>query len=173
MKYLSTISATILVLAAGAVAAQTVTPSMEATKEQLARHLNVDPNDFTLSELSDLACKIEAASSEAERSQILRAATEAETSGQEITSGDMNQLAAELGVNAADYTPEQLFLLKALVESDDCNVGDPAVYVKAGESLTPVGAEAKRQLALSLGVDPTAYTLDELAAMRFERDNDN
>jgi hypothetical protein len=154
------------------VAAQSVSPAVAGTKNQLAAHLNVDPDDFTLSELSELSCRLEGAQTEAERQQILRTAQEGEPRPTGPMTANVDQLAAELGVDPAAYTNEQLVLLKSLVESEDCDVAQAERYLAAGERLTPVGAEAKRQLALSLGVSPTEHTLNELVRLRFERDND-
>jgi hypothetical protein len=172
MKTVALLSTAILALASGSVAAQSVSPAVQGTKSQLAAQMNVDPEDFTLSELSQLSCRLEGAHTEAERQQILRTAQEGGGARTAPMTANVDQLAAELGVAPADFTNEELVLLKSLVESEDCDVAQAERYLASGERLTPVGAEAKRQLALSLGVSPTEYTLDELVRLRFEPEDD-
>ncbi|MEM7488539.1 MAG: hypothetical protein AAF390_05385, partial [Pseudomonadota bacterium] len=61
--------------------------------------------------------------------------------------------------------------MRDLASDETCNVPDPAAYATSGERLTPVSAGAKNQLATSMGVDPTDYSLAELVRMHESEDN--
>ena len=162
------VPAFVLLAATSMTAAQTAEPAADRTKAQLAAHLGVDPDDYTLSELARLNCRVEAAESDAERRRLL----ESPLSLDPLPTGpaDHSQLAASLGVDPDLYTASQLALLKTLIEDDNCNIRNPQEFAAADERITDGTARAKSVLATSLGVDPVDYTLHELVEMRFGED---
>ncbi|PWJ16219.1 hypothetical protein [Jannaschia seohaensis] len=148
--------------------AQTLEEIERSTAEQIAGHLGVEPDAYTLSELTRLNCLVESASTEAERQRLLSDPLSMEPTVDTGTTQGDEQIAASLGVNAGDYTTSQLALLKTLSEDDSCNVGDIEAFAAGGEQVTVGSARAKLQLATSLGVDPSEHTLAELVKMRFD-----
>lgn len=87
------------------------------------------------------------------------------------------QLAAQLGVDAADYSTAQLVELKSAVEAGDswhiarikaeARGTDAAFSTKSGPSAGQV------QLAAQLGVDANAYTLSELTKLKSAVENND
>ncbi|WGH79481.1 hypothetical protein [Jannaschia ovalis] len=166
------VSIAALVALAGPAFSEDLSPAAQATKAQLAQHLGVDAGDHTLAELSDLNCRIEATDSETEKARLLADFQQASAPRAPAPMSSREQLARSLGVDPAEYTTGQLTLLKALVESEECYVPNPAQFASPGERLTPVSAGAKAQLAGTLGLDPNEFTLVELVKMHFESEQD-
>ena len=162
----ATTTAIALALGAGLALAEDLSPAALKAKQQLADNMDVNAADYTLAELSQMKCIMEGDYSDADRQRLIdsvkgfgdpdRAAAE-----------DKAQLASSLGVDPNVYTLSELSLLKSMVEDEECDVDDPAEYVRTrGENLSEPAASAKMQLALALGVDPRDYTLLELVKMK-------
>ena len=150
-----------LALASGAALAQG-----SAAKQQLADSLKVNADDYTIMELTQMKCIMDGDNTEAEKKRLLEAVKGFGTPV-DPPAGEKAQLAASLGVNPAEYTLAELSLLKSMMEDDECDVDNPADYVRTrGEMLTEPAASAKMQLARALGVKPTDYTLVELVKMK-------
>lgn len=144
------------------------TAQAQQGNEQLAKQLGVDAADYTTGELTQMKCIMDGDHSAAEQARLLAGVKGFGTVPQEAADASEEQLAQTLGVDASEYTIDQLVLLKSMMEDDQCSVSDPMEFVKSGEKLTPESASAKVQLAATLGVNPTAYTLAELVKMKFD-----
>lgn len=156
---------------AGPLAAEDLTPAQQATKAELAARLGVDAAGHTLHELSVLTCRVSGAENDREKARLIRDFNTADLTPPPTSRVGHEQMAEMLGVSADDYTTAQLVLLRALSEDESCNVPDPLAYARGDERLTPTSAAAKNQLALSMGVDPTEYSLVELVKMHESDDN--
>ena len=156
---------------AGFALAEELSPAAQANKNQLAAHLGVSADDYTLLQLTQLNCRLEAAHSDAERDRLLEGIADFGKVPVEASTASKEQLATELGVKATDYDMNELAYLKSMLEDDDCSVSDPASWAKSGERLTFETAAAKQQLATALGVMPTEYTLAELIRMRVKAED--
>ncbi|MBT8455767.1 MAG: hypothetical protein HKO95_08395 [Rhodobacteraceae bacterium] len=150
--------------------AEVLTPEAQATKEQLAAQLGVSVDDYSLATLTQLSCRLEGAETEAEKARLLTGLEDFGMVHEDSAAETREQLAMELGVDAADYTRGELALLKAIMEDDECNISDPESYAKAGERITRETASAKWQLGMLLGVEPDQYTLSELVKMKASND---
>lgn len=165
MKHFALVTATALALTGVASAQETLTPQAQAAKEQLAKQIGVDPDAGSYRELVDLNCKLMGARNDAEKNRLLAGFGEPEAPP---ASGDTAvQLAAEIGVDPADFTLAQLVYMKGLIEGRNCTVERAASMAKVGKEITPSAASAKEQLGLLLGVDASDYTLDELVKMKW------
>ena len=153
--------------AASAMAQENLTAAQQAAKAQLAAGLNVNPDDYTSMELTQMKCIMDSSESEAEKARLIEA-VKGFGQWEEPSAAEKEQLARSLGVDPAEYTLEELALLKSMIDDDECDVQNPAEFVKAGENLTEATASAKSQLALGLGVSPNDYTLAELVKMKID-----
>lgn len=170
----ATILLTVAAVAAGGAAlAQQLSPGTQAAKEQLARQIGVDAGEYTYHDLVELQCQLSSVSKEAERAQILAGFQKAAPNLEhEISAERHGQLAASIGVDASEYTLEELALIKAVIDSEGCSVREAERMVSATEH-SPASEEAKARLAQLLGVEVGDYTLNELAKMKFEQDSDD
>ncbi len=144
-----------------------------SAKQQMASELGVNADDYTSLELAQMKCRLEATDSDAERERLLREIKGYGEMPEGATDAAADQIATDLGVDAGDYTREQLVWLRGLVESNDCTPQEAQQMMAAGERIGPEAAGAKQQLAASLGVEPTQYTLAELVKMRFDQQHEN
>ena len=173
MKHLLFTSAALaLALSATTITAETLTPAQQATKDQLADQLDVSPDEYTILELVQMKCIIDGTDDEAERAALLKG-IKGYGGPVETASEDKAQLAALLDVDPDEYTIAELSLLKSMVEDDECDVANPAEFVKAGERLSEPAVSAKVQLARALGVSASDYTLAELVEMKLGQEGDN
>lgn len=162
------VSVSAFALSAGA---ETLSPEAMATKEQLAAQLGVNPEEHTLAALTQLSCRLEGAESEAEKARLLTGLADFGQVHGDGPEDSREQLAAQLGVDASEYTRNELVLLKAVMEDDECNISDPAKYAHEEERITTETASAKWQLATMLGVNAQDYTLNELVKMKADDDS--
>ncbi|GFE65890.1 hypothetical protein [Litoreibacter roseus] len=173
MKKLMITSALAALIGASGVTAETLNPQQQATKDAIAADLNLNPEEYTLQELSRLSCELEGVGTEAERTAILQAFEGFDPVPKAADDAAKEQLAEELGVNADDYTVLQLAYMKNVVEDENCAVKNPSDLAKVGEEISHGGAAAKFYISTELGVEPTDYTLNELVQMRFDQLEDN
>ncbi len=158
-----------LVITPGLSLAEELSDAAMRTKLQMAATLDVDPETYTLDELVQLKCIMESGDSEHDKDRKIQAIKGFGRSTDDVTTAEKAQLAASLGVNPEVYSLTELSMLKSMHEDDQCQITNPAEFVKHGESLTEPAASVKSQLALSLGVSATDYTLTELVKMKAKR----
>ncbi|MEM8824843.1 MAG: hypothetical protein AAGF30_14650 [Pseudomonadota bacterium] len=168
---LSVVLSAALLPLAGAAAADQESAAAEATKAEMAARIGVDVGDYSLRELATMSCRLSGAENDAEKARLLREFTDQGLTPPPAEHSGHAQMAAALGVDASDYTTAQLVLLRDLATDETCNIPDPASYATGAEQLTPASANAKNQLAMSMGVDATEYTLAELVRMHEAEDN--
>lgn len=133
---------------------------------QLAAQAQVNAADYTTAEI--LAILDARSDGDAARAEfVLSHANRAETRpAQAVTAGE-KQIAASLGVDAADYTHAELSAMSSARLTDEeaieAHVASHANRAEANpaEVVTP----GEQQIASSLGVDPADYTLAELTKM--------
>lgn len=164
LRTMTTGSVLALLVVAGAGLAQ------DAGKEQLASQLNVSADDFTMSELVQLRCRLDAADSDADRERIIESVKGfgAVPAAGDATAGQ--QVASDLGIDTSQYSPQELAYLRSIMEANDCTAAEAEQIMAEGEAPHPEAAAAKEQLAMELGVDPSAHTLHDLVQMRMERE---
>jgi hypothetical protein len=156
-------------LAAGAVSAQSISPGMA----QLAASAGVSPEGFTQPQLVRLL----EAQRENDRQTIDFILSQR---GSDLTRSDMGsapaatpgaaQLAASLGVDAGQYSLNELIRLEeAQRENDD----ETTAFILSGQNRVESGNPAQnagaQQLAALLGVNAADYTLAELTALYADR----
>lgn len=170
MKMMTSGLVVLAVLAGPTFAAEDLAPAAQAGKEQLAAQLGVDVDVYSYSDLVALNCRMMSASSEDEKAKLLAGFSDMSAS-RNIPGTHAEQLAAELGVDAANYSLEQLVYIKGLIEGQDCTIEEAEKIVALGEEIAPEAVNAKAQIAALLGVEPSDYTLHELVALKFDVDN--
>jgi copper chaperone CopZ len=143
-------------------ASETVSPG----HAQLAAQAQVDAEDYTTAEIiAILDARSEGDTAGAEF--VLSHANRAEPKPAEAVTASEKQIAASLGVDAADYTHAELAAMSSARMADDDAI--EAHVVSHANRAEPNPAEVvtagEKQIAASLGVDPADYTLAELAKM--------
>lgn len=138
--------------------------------DQLALNLGVEPGVFTTAELAQIKATTDYADDN-RISEALKARTGGAVSTQSFgISAGHAQLAAELGVNAADFSVSELVAIRALVDNDSDNVARSAAIAQVQDgvvSTQSVGISAgHEQLAALIGVDPADYSFAELVAIK-------
>ncbi|MCU0816831.1 MAG: hypothetical protein MUF74_10300 [Cypionkella sp.] len=156
-------------LAAGASAAQSVSPGMA----QLAASAGVSPEGFTQAQLIRLLD----AQRDNDRQTIDFILGQR---GSDLTRSDMGsapvatpgsaQLAASLGVDAGQYTLNELIRLREAQRENDA---ETVRFILSGtnrvESGNPANNPGAQQMAAVLGVNAADYTLAELVALYTDR----
>ncbi|MFE3838326.1 hypothetical protein [Pseudogemmobacter sonorensis] len=139
-------------------------------KDQLARILGVDADQFTTAQLLQL--QDARRENDAERFNfILSQAGGATASAGASTSAGNVQRALALGVEPGRFTAAELSQLEVARRNGDTEV---VKFILSGDNRKPA-AEAgvvtagKAQLAASLGVNPADYTLAELTRLDADR----
>lgn len=139
--------------------------------DQLARNLGLEPGVYTTAELATIKGVREAATN-------TDAATAASLEGlfgngvvstQSVAGTANAQLAANLGLSG-DYTTAELATIKGIREgSSTVDAATAESLVNAGGVVSTQSVEnnaAKDQLARFLGVDPSDYSMAELAVLK-------
>ncbi|WP_157966213.1 hypothetical protein [Oceanibium sediminis] len=146
----------------------TLSPAQaQSQSEQLARLLHVDSGAYTTAQLAQMKAIIEGVDNTAERELLLSAII---GNGNAPTGAgtEKQQLARNLGVNASEYSTDQLALLKSILEDDSSEYDHPDEFARSDGMTGPVPPLGEVQLAADLGVDPNAYSLSELVFMKFD-----
>lgn len=106
------------------------------------------------------------------RTLMISAAALALTAGLAAANPGTDQLAAQAGVSANDYTQTQLIqLLDAQRNNDDERAN--FILSQAGQNTTAEGLSTDAQLAAAAGVEPGRFTINELQLLiEAKRDND-
>ena len=160
---LKTVTFAVLISAAaiGAAAANTA----GSGKDQLARALGVDANQFTTAQLAQLSEAKRTNDTEAWNFIVNQAAGNIPAS--DAGSAGNTQRALTLGVEPGRFTAVELSQLETAKRNGDTEVwkfitsGANRTAAAAAEVVTP----GKAQLAASLGVNPAEYTLTELGQL--------
>lgn len=154
------------ILFAGAASAASVNPG----QAQLAAQLGVSADEYSLSQLTQLA---------AERTEDGYGLTKRNAPGLTDTSvsGGYNagkaQFAAQLGLNADDYTLSQLTEINARRIDDGVGFIDANRAPTFSSAMEDPNNAGKLQLAAQLRVDPSNYTLTELTQIAANRRGSN
>ncbi|WP_376874892.1 hypothetical protein [Albirhodobacter sp. R86504] len=156
---------TTLTLAAILLAGAANAASVNAGQAQLAAQLGVSPTEYTLSELTKLKTDREEDGYALNRN----APGLVDTSVSGGYNAGKEQLAAQLGVNSADYTLAQLTQIKSERQEDGFGLIDQNYKADFGSSDTGSNNAGKAQLAAQLRVNPNDYTLTELTAIAADR----
>ena len=138
--------------------------------DQLALSLGVQPGALTASELTQLQAAVNDEDQDRVQFILDRAAgkvTRADTSGADFNSGKA-QIAAQVGVDAASFSTNDLIRLKDAIQANDretvafiLNGSDNGDVANDRGTVTP----GKAQLAASLGVSAADYTTAELSKL--------
>ncbi|RYF47422.1 MAG: hypothetical protein EOO38_12180 [Cytophagaceae bacterium] len=136
---------------------------------QLAAQARVDAQEYSIAEIIailDARGDGDAASETFFLSHTNRSAPNPSAA---ITSGE-KQIAASLGVDAADYTLAELTAMAAArTEGDGASEAYLASHANRAEANSAeVVTAGEKQIAAKLGVDPSDYTLAELSVMLTE-----
>lgn len=165
-----TASALILAALTGAAAAASAQPGLNAGDVQLALSAGVQPGEYSRAELINI---IEARKEgEANRLNYYLSGAN-RSSGAVIGNAGVDQLAASAGVEAGQFTANELQrLIKARADQDTTTErfilsGDSRKAANPAEVVTP----GEAQLAALIGVDPAQYTLAELIALQPQSDD--
>ncbi len=140
-----------------------------AANDQLAMSLGVEPGEYTLSELVQLQTAME----EGDQKKIdFIMAGGGTTVPESAVSPAQIQLATELNVDPANFSYAELVQLRqARLTGDIQEEG----FILSGEndiiSTQSFVSPGQAQIAASLGLDPTEYTLAELASIAAERED--
>jgi len=132
---------------------------------QLEQIIGVEPGVFTSAELAAIK-----GSFDTDTGYNIPARDGVVTSSQSVAgNAGAAQLAAQLGVNPADYTVAELAAIKGSFDSD---MGYN-IPVRGGVvSSQSVGISAAHaQLAAAEGVNPADYTLGEVLSLKAQREN--
>ncbi|ATI41734.1 hypothetical protein CBW24_06820 [Pacificitalea manganoxidans] len=137
-----------------------------ADTAQLARSVGVEPGVYSTSQLVELKGLSAEEGNQFRVSQILdNPAGEAITRDATVNGhGNVAQLAASVGVEPGNYTLGELTALVGAVGE-----GDEQFRVNAlrnGSSATATSSAHATQLAASLGVEPGAYSLNQLTLLK-------
>lgn len=154
-------AALISAAAIGAAAANTA----GSGKDQLARQLGVDADQFTTAQLMELQDAKRNNDPAAFKFVVDQAAGTIASPASD--SAGNTQRALTLGVEPGRFTPAELSQLETAKRNGDTEVWK---FITSGANrTTPAAAEVvspgKAQLAASLGLDPKLYTLAELTAL--------
>ena len=155
---------TTLTLAAILFAGAASAASVNAGQAQLAAQLGVSPDQYTLSQLTQLASDRQEEGYGLNRN----APGLADTSVSNAYNAGKAQLAAQLGLNADDYTLSELTKIDAHrteygISKTEARAPD---FTVSAENPNNAG---KLQLAAQLGVDPSASTLSQLTMIAADR----
>lgn len=133
---------------------------------QLAARAQVDAGDYTTAEIVAILTARDEGDTTGE-AFTLSHANRAEASAAGVSTAGEKQIAGSLGVDPADYTLAELAAMNAArTEGDTAGEDFVLSHVNRAEANpAEVVTAGKMQLAASLGVDPTDYTVAELTAM--------
>lgn len=133
-----------------------------ADNAQLARSLGVEPEQYTAAELVRLK------SARAEDNRFIVNYVLEQADAPSTRSAAAPAFARALDLDTTDYTAAELQLIRrALEENDDFRLKN--LLAGAGADISAGTTAAKRQLAYDLGVEPSDYSVRELAVLRAER----
>jgi hypothetical protein len=160
MKTIAIITAALL--SAGAVSAQFVTPG----HAQMAASLGLDAAQYSLAELAVIT-EARRANEDGTESFYLAGANRDSRGGVGEVSLGKSQMAASLGVNAADFSLAELVQLQQ-ARSDNDPLAE--AFILSGQNRESRGANGavsrgKAQIAATLGLNPAEYSLHELVAI--------
>lgn len=167
MKSIAVIAAALI--SAGAVNAEGISPG----HAQFAATLNLDAAQYSLEELSNIQAARRDNDVNAERFYLTGASRENRGGVGQVSPGKA-QLAAPLGVNAAEYSLAELI---ALTEARSENDTHAEAFILSRQNHVNRGgvgevSHGKAQLAAGLGVNAAEYSLSELVALSVERHGD-
>ncbi|MFQ6548007.1 hypothetical protein AADZ90_008605 [Aestuariibius sp. 2305UL40-4] len=157
------------ILLPAAVAALIAAPALAS--DQLAAQLGVAPGTYSTSELIQLSRAVQ--DNDHQRIRQITGGAVPSTQSVGISAGHA-QLAAQLGVDPASYSVNELIVLRrALEDNDSVTVNRLTGGSDAIVSTRNTPGAGHMQLAAQLGVDPMAYTTAELTRMTFDRFSDD
>jgi hypothetical protein len=146
---------------------------------QLARSLGLEPGVYTIAELSAIKGATEERATD---NRDFVASLVARTGGGVVSTqsvGASNQLAANLGLDAGDFTAAQLATIKGVTEeraTDNRDFLASLVSRTGGGVVSTQSVGASSQLAANLGLDGRDFTAAQLATIKGvieERATDN
>lgn len=144
--------------------------------DQLARSLGVEPGVYSTAQLVELKSAIEGNNDQQVQFILDSAGTDGFTaSTMSAPSAGKAQIAADLGVNPADYSLGELVKLRKAEEESNEQI---AGFVRSNGLSETVSSKSgisagQAQLAASLGVNPADYTLAELSKMASDAYDDS
>ena len=150
-----------------------------AGSDQLALNLGVAPGVYSDSQLAQLTNAY--AQTDNQRVAFILANPAGDIASRAaltIDSGSTSgQLEANLGVQGAGFTINELAMLKAANDGND-RLTTNYILTGANRSMTTISdtgsvSPGKAQLAANLGVNPADYTTSELAMLLFPTDENN
>lgn len=127
---------------------------------QLAQSLGLDGAGYTTAQLAQLK-----AAQEADGTGRYRALLDRFNAPEAAPSGRYEQLAASVGAGAGQYTLPELARIRAAQEADNNAARPFSATERSNMSTRGAPSAGHRQLAASLGVDPSTHTLGELAVL--------
>ncbi|SDX92912.1 hypothetical protein [Roseicitreum antarcticum] len=168
MKKLVIIAAALI--SAGAATAQSVSPG----HEQFAAGLNLDATQYTMPELINIEQARQDNNRQTERFYLEGTNRQSRGGVGEVSPGKA-QFAAPLGVNAADYTMNELIALSVAQREDDAQT---EAFIRSKQNRQSYGnvsevSRGKAQFANGLGVNAADYSLNELVALSVKRHSDD
>lgn len=141
----------------------TLSPAAPAfANDQLAASLGVAGQGLSTAELVELKSAADEGNAARINAVLLKAGATASTASTKSFGGTdaKAQLAASLGVNAADYSLSELVALKSAVDSDDVTrINAITSHATKGGVSNP---EARAQLGYSEGMDPATSSLADM-----------
>jgi hypothetical protein len=165
MKTIAIITAALL--SVGAVSAQSVAPG----HAQMAASLGLDAAQYSLAELAVIT-EARRANDDGKESFYLAGANRDSRGGVGDVSLGKRQLAASLGVNAADFSLVELVQLEQARSDNDAHA---EAFILSGQNRESRGANGavsrgKAQIAATLGLNAAEYSLNELVALSADMD---
>ncbi|SEM57846.1 hypothetical protein SAMN04488103_101532 [Gemmobacter aquatilis] len=165
MKRIAIIALAAVVAASGASASVT-----NPGKAQIAAQLGLDASEYSSTELSLIAKARKDADHKAEAFYLSHTNREVRDAVGQVNPGKA-QIAAQLGLDPAEFTSAELSLIAMAREDGDHQA--EAFYLSHTNRQSPEDASivtpAKAQIAAQLGVDASAYTSAQLAQLSAAR----
>jgi transposase len=137
--------------------------------DQIARSLGLEPGVFTAAELAAIKGRVEDRdSNDAELIAALKSRTGAGVVSTRSVPAP-NQVAANLGLDAGQFTASQVATIKGRVEERDSNDAELIAELKSRTGAGVVSTRsvpAPSQVAASLGLDAGQFTAAEIARIK-------